>query len=179
MKAEEVIELIKQDPWMMQVLRAAETLQLPQWMIGAGFVRNKVWNYLSGKNNAHSTDIDLIYFDTSNLREEREKDCDFKLGQIVIADWSTKNQARMHLRNNTKPYLSSIDALAHWPETATAVAVSLKEEEVELFAPYGIGDLVSMTVRPSPLFPDGIERVRERVNQKKWLEQWPSINLAL
>jgi hypothetical protein len=148
-------------------------------MIGAGFIRNKVWNYLSGKNNTHSTDVDLIYFDESDLSEERERDCDFKLRQIVNADWSTKNQARMHLRNNTKPYLSSIDALAHWPETATAVAVVLKQGQLKLLAPYGIEDLVSMTVRPSPLFPGGVERVRERMNQKKWLEQWPLLRLSL
>ena len=48
MMEKEILELIRQDKWMMRVLRVAKSLHLPDWMIEAGFVRNKVWNYLYG-----------------------------------------------------------------------------------------------------------------------------------
>ena len=31
---------------MMNVLNEANKLNLPDWVIGAGFLRNKVWDYL-------------------------------------------------------------------------------------------------------------------------------------
>lgn len=33
----DVARLVKGDPWMMEVLAAAEELNLPDWWIGAGF----------------------------------------------------------------------------------------------------------------------------------------------
>ena len=61
----EILDLIRADPWMIRVLGAAAALGLPDWMIGAGFVRNKVWDHLHGFANAEvrTADIDLIYFD--------------------------------------------------------------------------------------------------------------------
>jgi hypothetical protein len=36
---------------MMDILHIAEKLKLPDCMIGAGFVRNKVWDHLRGYKN--------------------------------------------------------------------------------------------------------------------------------
>ncbi|MEO5646510.1 MAG: nucleotidyltransferase family protein [Candidatus Paceibacterota bacterium] len=178
MTEQDVLTLISNDPWMMEVLRAAETLHLPQWAIGAGFVRNKVWNELSSySNRVHSTDIDLIYFDPTNTNEEVEKDYDRLLRDIINVEWSTKNQARMYLVDNEKPYSSTVDALAHWPETATAIAVTIEDGTLKLIASYGIHDLVNLIVRPCPKFNKGMERVKERMEKKKWLEQWPGLTL--
>ncbi len=163
----------------MQVLKSAQKLNLPQWMIGAGFVRNKVWDHLSGNTNrGHSTDVDLIYFDPLNTDESVEKQYDKELRALLNVDWSTKNQARMHVINSDEPYSSAADALAHWPETATCIAVSLKGDKPVLIAPHGIEDLVSMIVRTGPLFAEGAQRVKERVEEKKWVERWPTLTLA-
>lgn len=37
MTEKDIVDLVKNDPWMMSVLREAEVLGLPNWMIGAGF----------------------------------------------------------------------------------------------------------------------------------------------
>ena len=43
-------------------------------MIGAGFVRNPVWDHLHNyENETPSTDIDIAYFDPVNKDEEIEK----------------------------------------------------------------------------------------------------------
>ncbi len=39
---EAIISLIKDDQWMMEVLQAARSLNLPDWWICAGFVRSKM-----------------------------------------------------------------------------------------------------------------------------------------
>ena len=75
MHKKDVVNLIQKDAWMMKVLQTAKSLGLSDWMIGAGFVRNKVWDYLHGYQNKQvpTNDIDLIYFDTENTDEKQEK----------------------------------------------------------------------------------------------------------
>lgn len=65
MTESDILNLIKNDKWMMDILRIAERLNLPDWAIAAGFVRNKVWDYLHGYNNpcVDTADIDLVYYD--------------------------------------------------------------------------------------------------------------------
>ena len=114
----EILDLIRADPWMMRVLGAAAALGLPDWMIGAGFVRNKVWDHLHGFANAEvrTADIDLIYFDPTDLRESTEKEYDRRLRAACDVNWSAKNQARMHEVTGDAPYTSAADGLAHWVE---------------------------------------------------------------
>ncbi len=78
MREEDILALIASDTWMMSVVDAAARLDLPQWMIGSGFVRNKVWDHLHDvtRPGVETADIDLIYFDPANTREETEKACD-------------------------------------------------------------------------------------------------------
>ncbi len=171
----DILDLIKSDKWMMEVLNTAEKLSLPQWVIGAGFVRNKVWNHLSNNNALHSTDIDLVYFDQTDINESREKELEQNLKEALNVNWSVKNQARMHSVNESEPYLSTEDALTHWPETATAIGVSLDKGELKLMAPYGIDDLVNMVIRPCPKFKGGLDGVKSRATKKGWLEMWPKL----
>ena len=118
MNDSEILDLIRADPWMMRVLGAAAALGLPDWMIGAGFVRNKVWDHLHGFANAEvrTADIDLIYFDPTDLRESTEKEYDRQLRAACDVNWSAKNQARMHEVTGDAPYTSAADGLAHWVE---------------------------------------------------------------
>ncbi len=38
----DLAELVRDDEWMMRVLRCADSVGLPDWWIGAGFLRNAV-----------------------------------------------------------------------------------------------------------------------------------------
>lgn len=161
---------------MVAVLRAVRTLNLPDWWVGAGFVRSKVWDYLHGyARPTPLSDIDVIYFDPADTSEAAEKGHELQLsGLLGGLPWSVKNQARMHEKNGDAPYRSSVDALSRWPETATCVAVTLTQDgRLKLAAPHGIADLVSLTVRPSPAFR--LEAYRDRVGRKGWQQKWPNL----
>jgi uncharacterized protein len=173
----DILDLIRADPWMMRVLSAAASLDLPGWMIGAGFVRNKVWDHLHGFTNAEvpTADIDLIYYEPADVRESTEKEHDKRLRALCDVNWSTKNQARMYAVVGDAPYASSEDGLAHWVESATCVAVTLHGGELRLIAPYGIGDLVQLIVRKNPGFTRDAAVFHQRVASKRWLETWPRL----
>jgi hypothetical protein len=181
MNDSEILDLIRADPWMMRVLGAAAALGLPEWMIGAGFVRNKVWDHLHGFANAEvrTADIDLIYFDLADMRESTEKEYDRRLRAACDVNWSAKNQARMHEVTGDAPYTSAADGLAHWVESATCVAVTVQGGALRLIAPHGTGDLVGLIVRRSPGFTRDIGVLRERVASKRWLETWPRLRVVL
>ncbi|UOQ48987.1 nucleotidyltransferase family protein [Gracilibacillus caseinilyticus] len=180
---EKIIKFIYEDKWMMEVLKAAKSLHLPDWWICAGFVRSKIWDTLHCYNERTLfSDIDVIYFDPTNTEVLEEKKLEEKLHSIIPdLPWSVKNQARMHLKNNTSPYSSSIDAISKFPETATALGLTLNhQDKVILTAPCGIDDVLHLEVKPTPFFKGSTERMdayRERIFNKKWDETWNQLNI--
>ncbi|ALC85950.1 hypothetical protein AM499_09015 [Bacillus sp. FJAT-22090] len=175
----DITNLIAEDEWMMEVLQAAKTLNLPDWWICAGFVRSKIWDTIHNfKDRTPLTDIDVIYFDSSNTNEETEKTFEATLKRILPnVPWSVKNQSRMHVINNLPPYSSAVEGIANFPETVTALGVKLDEEDnVILTAPHGIKDLIHLKIKPTPRFlesPDLLEIYRERIYKKNWPSTWP------
>jgi hypothetical protein len=70
--------------------------------------------------------VDVVWFEPKNCDSVVDSAMEEKLSrQSPLFNWSVKNQARMHQRNNHEPYRSTADALLYWPETATAVAVRI------------------------------------------------------
>lgn len=41
---QKIIAAVREDEWMMDILAAAKTLELPDWWICAGFLRSKMWD---------------------------------------------------------------------------------------------------------------------------------------
>lgn len=182
MNEQDIIKIIENDPWRMEVLKTLQSLNLPDWIIGAGFVRNPVWDYLHGyEKQTPLTDIDVAYFDSSDLTEETEIKYQNILKEIFDADWSVTNQARMaKINNHNEDYISTEDAIAHWPETATAIGVTiLYGDELKLIAPHGIGDLISLKLCMTPEFGDGIDAFKSRIEKKKWLLKWPKLKIIV
>jgi uncharacterized protein len=172
-----IIKIIQNDDWMMDVLKAAKTLTLPDWWIGAGFVRNKVWDVLHGyKTRTPLHDIDVIYFDPGETKESQEKVYEKRLQKLLPnIPWSVKNQARMQKIKHDKPYKNAADGMAHWVETATCIGVKLDESnKAVIAAPHGIADLVSLKLRSV----SGQKKVFEkRLKDKNWLAKWPRLTI--
>ncbi|MFC1459279.1 nucleotidyltransferase family protein [Microvirga arabica] len=159
-----------------------ESLGLPDAWIGAGFIRNSVWDVLHGRpiDVTRLADVDVLFFDPHDTGKEREAGIERRLRALAPGiPWSVKNQARMHLRNGDAPYRNTLDAVAHWAETATAVAARSTGRTVELIAPYGAGDLVNLIVRPSIVFGHKIDVYRERVMAKDWPARWPKLTVLM
>lgn len=178
---EDIVKLVTQDKWMMDILSAAKSLNLHDWWVCAGFVRAKVWDTLHGfRNRTHLPDVDVVYFNKSDLREETEKELESKLKSLLPqVPWSVKNEARMHLLNDLPPYTSSVDAISKFPETATALGLKLDDKcNVILTAPWGIEDLLSFKINPTPLFAEDsmlFEVFLQRVEKKNWKSIWPML----
>ena len=181
MTEKDILILIEKDEWMMNILRIAEKLNLPDWVIGAGFVRNKVWDYLHGyiKKEVETNDIDLVYYDPNGNEQKADEKLSKKLRKETGIKWEIVNEAYAHKWNNLPPYKSTEDALSQWPETATGIGVKLECDKLKLIAPHGINDLKNLIIRPSPKFPDGLERVKKRAKEKRWLEKWPKLKFNL
>ena len=179
----DVLYLIAADPWHMDALRAVRGLGLPDCWIGAGFVRALVWDHLHGYDKPTPLDdVDMIYFDAGNIRKTEERRYDARLAALLPAvPWSVKNQARMHRRNGDEPYRDTSDALCHWLETPTAVAVRMKDDErLELLAPLGLDDLLAMRIVPTPhALRRRMPAYRERVSAKPWARQWSRVEIQI
>lgn len=180
---EEIIKAIKEDIWMMDILKSVKSLNLPDWWVCAGFIRSKIWDMLHNFNERTSIpDIDVIYFDPTNINELEEKRLEETLKSLVPkTPWSVKNEARMHIKSNMPPYSSSVDAISKFPETATALGVKLDEKDnVILTAPYGIRDVVNLEVKPTPFFTKTKERAEiyeNRIAKKNWKSIWYKLNV--
>ncbi|WP_341872574.1 nucleotidyltransferase family protein [Paenibacillus camerounensis] len=180
---QDLLQAVQKDPWMMDILTAVNTLGLPDCWVCAGFVRSKVWDIQHGFNSRTPlADVDVIYYDPADLREETEKLLEARLRAIDSAiPWSVKNQARMHTVNSLPPYTSSTDGMANFPETVTSLGLALTAQgELLLAAPHGINDVISLVVRPSPRFssdPYLQEVYTQRIIKKNWQAVWPQLRI--
>lgn len=180
MNEKDVKEVIQSDPWMMDVLQTARSLHLPDWMIGAGFVRNKIWDYLHEIKNekVQTPDIDLVYFDPNGNSKKEDEKLSQQMSNRTGIDWEIVNQIYTHDWHNRPPYKNTEEALGEWVETPTAVAIRLEDDDsLTLIAPHGIGDLVGLIVRPTPTHLGQLNLFWERVKSKKWEERWPKLTV--
>lgn len=174
--------ILRRAPLRMQALEIVRALALPDWAIGAGFIRAAVWDELSGFTAASAVDdIDVLYFNPLDRGAERDATIEQRLRDIdPTLPWSVRNQARMHIRNGDAPYRSTEDALRYWLETPTCVAVRLDaEDRFEILAPYGLEDLFAMAIRPTPRGRVRRQEYVARLTGKRWLERWPGATAEL
>lgn len=178
--ADDLLRLVADDSWMMAVLSTARGLALPDWWIGAGFVRARIWDVLHGRSApTWLDDVDVIYFDPDAIDPSMETGHEEELRRRrPDVPWSVKNQARMHLRNGDAPYRDSEDAMRHWLETATCVGVRLDAGGgLRLIAPYGLDDLFGLRLRPTPSGRQRPDEYHGRLDSKGWARRWPLLSV--
>jgi uncharacterized protein len=98
--------------------------------------------------------------------------------------WEAKNQAAVHTWYSGKfgggavQRLTSINgAVATWPETATAVAVRLRTDDViETCAPFGIADLLNGVWRRNPRRVS-LEQSLARLERHQPQTRWPNVTV--
>jgi hypothetical protein len=171
--------LLSGDPLRIEALAAIRSLALRDGWIGAGFVRDAVWDHLHGRKQGRPAgDVDVVWFDPARSDPDFDRDIERRLHASAPGfDWSVKNQARMHARNGDAPYRSVADAMRHWPETATAIAARLAADgRVEIEAPFGLDDLFALRLRPTPGFADAKRPIfDQRVAAKNWMALYPAL----
>jgi hypothetical protein len=158
---------------------------LPDCWLVAGCVAQTVWNDAFGMPAGHGiSDIDLVYFDGADLSAETEASHAERI-RALFADlglWiDVKNEARVHLWYAEKfgialePYVSTEDAITTFPTTATAVGVQPRADGLQVFAPYGLSDLLGLVVRPNK---KQITQPIYDAKVKKWRAQWPDLRVV-
>ncbi|MFC0683003.1 nucleotidyltransferase family protein [Novosphingobium clariflavum] len=174
--------ILRTDPVRWHLLGVVAALGLPDCWIGAGFVRNAVWDHLHQQPAAPpGGDVDVIWYDRTCPEAEQDRTIEARLQTLEPSiHWSVKNQARMHHRNGDAPYTCTSDAMRYWPETATAVAARRGEADMcEIAAPLGLDDLFGLTLRPTAHFhAERRPMYEERIKSKGWLENWPLLRHA-
>ena len=180
MHAALVIATLKASDWHLRTLQAARDAGLHDWAIGAGFVRNAVWDRLHGyRTMTPLADVDVLFFDPTDTTAERETIIEVELSrQLPDRPWSVRNQARMHIRNLDRPYTSTQDALLFWLETPTCVAARLDQQDtMEIIAPYGLADLVGMRSAPTVRGREKFDQYLQRMRDKNWPLTWPKVQV--
>ncbi len=180
MKHEILETLLRADPIAIELLKAVAEAGPEGAYIGAGFLRNRVWDNLYDDGRSYpEADIDVIYFCAENDSPETDYAFEARLREYISGyDWQVRNQARMHHFGGHAQFISLENGLKHWAETATTVSVRLKGEELDFIAPFGFGDLMNHILKITPIMqkcdPKGFE---SRLTQKGWLKRWPDITV--
>jgi hypothetical protein len=182
-----LVDIATNTPWFMNALRAVRGLGLSSpWCIGAGAVRNLVWDQLHGHlEPSVLADIDVAYFDASSLVPERDAALQAELcARLPGVPWEVTNQAGVHLWfesyfGHPVELLRSLEeAVASWPEFATSVGIRLEMDgSLSVIAPHGLDDLFSVIVRRNPTRVS-VETYRRRVAQKRYAERWPKVSIV-
>jgi len=178
-------DIVRADPGLMHVLTTVRGLGLNDWRVFSGAVYQSVWNAVTGRPAGYGIrDYDLGYFDPDTSWEAE----DAVIKRVAAAfeppfrDMvEVRNQARVHLWFEGKfgePYgaLTGTDeALARFVAPAFAVGVRLEPDDaLSVAAPFGLGDVFSLTLRPNPNRPLARGWDRAVVNATA---RWPELSI--
>nr|WP_322094283.1 nucleotidyltransferase family protein [Paraburkholderia bannensis] len=181
-----LVTVARESDWFWSALVAVRSLNLPSWCIGAGAVRNLVWDSLHDFRAASPlSDIDVAHFDASDLSDKSDANIQRRLNGIrPNTPWEVTNQAAVHtwfeatFGHSVSPFASLEDAVASWPEFATSVGLTLREDDsIDVIAPYGLDDLFAMVVRRNPA-RISVETYRKRIEQKQYQRRWPRVTIV-
>lgn len=185
--SQRLIELVKNTDSMMKKLTCVYSLNLDSWCIGAGAVRNMVWDALHGyKNATELADVDVAFFDPDNTLQQQDDDLQSRLTLCLPGiPWEVTNQAGVHhwyaeyFKQEVEPLSSLEDAIATWPEYATSVGVYLNSNgEINIIAPHGLDDLFNMIIRRNPTRVS-VQTYKQRTIQKNYKEKWPNTTVIM
>jgi len=181
-REDELLAIVRATPWLLEQLELARREQLPDWFIGAGAIRDVVWDvrYGAGFDASLIEDVDLVFFDPDDLSHDREVAIERRLG----AGWDVKNQAAVHTWFEAKfgvpaePLTSTIDGISTWPEYCTCVGVRLeRDDSFTVAAPHGLDDVLDGVWRTNPVRVTA-EVVAARLRKKSPHERWPAVRVV-
>lgn len=176
---------LERNTTLVEVLRRAATMNLPDWYLAAGSLTQSVWNYVTDQNPENGIDdYDLVYCDNSDLSWEAE-DAVIQRGAKLFEGLPTRveirNQARVHLWYTKKfgipcpQHTSTEGAILTWLSGTALFGVRLlPDNEWKVFAPWGFADILSLTVRPNPV--SGNRAVYEQ-KAARWKGIWPGLRI--
>jgi uncharacterized protein len=172
----DISEFIATQTAMVEILRTVEALCLPDCWVGAGFVRNPIWDALHDFPwSASYTDVDVVYFDAAEIDTERDSQIEARLaisipsalvGQKPSADALPERRPALRGHGRSRAPLAGNVYGNRRPHPGRADRAS---------RPIWVDDLISLVVQPTPAFANKIEVYRARVARKAWQVRWPKL----
>ena len=153
--------------------------------LSAGVIRNFVWSVLHDQEyDIAQIEIDVIFYDAQDELAIKEQSlAGYLKKKLPKNEWDVVNQALVHTWYKTEdgasiaPLQSIHHALSLWPETATAVAVRLLENnEFEIIAPFGLDDLFELKLRWNAALVSH-HVFMQRMEEKQFLQKWHKLSL--
>jgi hypothetical protein len=179
----DLVDQVLQNPSVAEVVDAIPELALANCFVAAGCIAQTVWNLSHGRYpTADIKDIDLVYFDPdlSESKEQGDRQRVTRRFSGVPVKLDVKNEARVHVwyeqwfGYSIAPYASVEQAISTFPTTATAVGIRKSGDEYEVFAPFGLDDLMNLVVRANKR---QITRQIYENKIKRWRETWPRLKV--
>lgn len=175
-------EILALDPKFMTVLRRLRDLDIPQnYYVMSGWPAQIVANYNAERPlDTNVKECDIVYWE-ADLSAKREQTITHLI-ETALADINLPlditNEARAHLwlpdycGITIDPYPSIEAAITSMTETITCLGVRLDQNgTLVVFAPYGLNDIFSDTIRPlkdSPLISEKYYTERALGKQKRF-----------
>jgi len=177
MRLDELKGLLQNDERTMQILRLVRELNLPDWFVAAGAIRNTIWDIKEDfKEHTLLNDVDVVYFDPSDAKGEKETEYEKLLTEKEPGlKWSITNQVRMAEYHSDPPYKNTCDAISHWVEGGcTCIGARLeKDDSITVCAPFGVDDVMDEIARINPRYPKPDDYARRKL--KAWDKTWPGV----
>ncbi len=184
---ENAINILKKNEVLMDILHFISTLNLPNYYIASGCVFQTIWNYYDNKPLDNGIkDIDIIYFNKEDMTVETDLKYyslvkEYCLSKGYKCEIDVSNEARMHIwrRKNlgidAKPYKNSEDAIGSWLATVNSVGITEEHGTIRIYAPYGLSDIYSRTIRPVK----SSGNTKERYDKKaaSWKSRFDNLNI--
>ncbi|AOH85684.1 hypothetical protein AWL63_18810 [Sphingomonas panacis] len=177
--------IVAASPILCTILDRWTSIDLPDCWLSGSAIAQTAWNAAFGLSPEYGlADIDLVYFDDADLSEEGEARQVARIRGLFpdLPLWiDAKNEARVHLWYEAKfgypitPYRSSEHAISTFPTTAGAVAIRPGTAGLSIFAPFGLDDLLSYTVRPNKA---QITQVIYEAKVARWQSCWPALTIV-
>jgi hypothetical protein len=184
--AAQFLRLIAMNPTLREVIDRVHRLELPDTWVAGGCLFQTVWNILALEDPARGIeDYDVFYFEPGDCSPAAEQDVNHRAARM-FADLGcridARNQARVHLWYAQEfgvtgyPRLrKTTDGIDHFLAVCCMVgARKTADATVELYAPLGVDDVLSCTMRPNPLFPRAPRSSYEQ-KARRWQALWPAL----
>lgn len=183
---EAFLAIVSADPLVREALARARALALPDWLVVSGALYNSVWNHLTGRPSGYGIrDVDLFYFDDSDLSYEAEDVVIRRAAQHfkgLALPVEVRNQARVHLWYPQKfgrpcpRYTSSGESVSHFASKTHAVGVRFDADgQLQLVAPFGLDDIFSFRITPNRVMDN---QQTHEVKGARARECWPEITVV-
>lgn len=181
----DLLDMVLGNPVIRAVWQGWHLLDLPECWLVAGCLAQTVWNHRFGLPPGNGiSDIDLVYFDPDDLSEAKEQRHAKRVRSAFpdLGCWmDVKNEARVHLWYEARfgypitPYRSVIDAIDSFPTTATTIGIRPTTGGAELYATFGLGDVLAGVVRPNKRL---ITRAIYEAKATRWSAHWPGLEIV-